>query len=112
ILLADERLWQATEVVAPGETARAYMAQQQQRQIWLDDGLWQQNPDPIRYPDGGLSAGNTLRVGDQVQQVEGILWQDERGYRLVPTSKPAFIQANPRPEAPAAKPERSLRVAS
>lgn len=112
ILLADERLWQATEVVAPGDPARAYMAQQQQRQIWLDDGLWQQNPDPIRYPEGGLSASNTLRIGDQVQQVEGFLWQDERGYRLVPTRKPEFIQANPRPEAPVAKLDNSLRVAS
>ncbi len=98
ILLADERLWQATEVVAPGEPARAYMAQQQQRQIWLDDGLWQQTPDPIRYPEGGLSASNTLRIGDQVQQVEGFLWQDERGYRLVPSRKPEFIQVVGSPE--------------
>ena len=32
--------------------------------ILLDDGNNQQNIDPTRHPVGGLSASNTLRVGD------------------------------------------------
>ncbi|MDX3774572.1 ExeM/NucH family extracellular endonuclease [Chromatiaceae bacterium AAb-1] len=112
ILLADERLWQATEIVAPGQQATEFEARQQQRQIWLDDGLWQQNPDPVVYPTGGLTAANTIRIGDTVSQVEGIIWQDQRGYKVIPVKQPRFTQTNPRPATPDAKPANHLRIAS
>lgn len=112
IMLADERLWQATEVMEPGDNARKYNEANELRSFWLDDGLWQQNPDPILYPSGELTAQNTLRTGDQIRQVEGFLIQDKRGYKLVPTKTPEFITANPRPKNPPAKAVHQLRVAS
>ncbi|MDP4537684.1 ExeM/NucH family extracellular endonuclease [Alkalimonas collagenimarina] len=112
LTLADKRLWTPTQIVEPGEAARAHAALQERRMLVLDDGLWQQNPDPLLYPPAGLSAEQGLRLGDIVTGVEGVLFQDQRGYRLVPTSQPDFQVTNPRPAAIVAKQAGELRVAS
>ncbi|CAM3797095.1 ExeM/NucH family extracellular endonuclease [Rheinheimera salexigens] len=112
ITLAAERLWIPTEIMSPGAEANALYQQQQQQMLVLDDGLWQQNPDPVRYPSPALSADNSLRIGDEVSNISGVLIEDKRGYRLVPTTNPVFITRNPRPAAPSAKPETGLRIAS
>lgn len=112
ILLADTRLMAPTQVVAPGEKAQRLTEQQHRQAIILDDGLWQQNPDPLPYPSTGLTAQSTLRVGDQVLNVAGIVHQDERGYRLLPTQQPTFVTANPRPAKPIATGKDELRIAS
>lgn len=112
ILLADRRLMVATEVKKPGAEAQAFEQQQQLHEIWLDDHSNRQNPEPIPYPTGGLSAEHTVRVGDEVRGVEGFLVQTKAGYRLLPTKAPTFVSANPRSPAPKAKPEGALRIAS
>ncbi|GHG62237.1 hypothetical protein GCM10010919_07390 [Alishewanella longhuensis] len=112
ILVADTRLMVPTQIVAPGEEAQRLTVQQDRQAILLDDGLWQQNPDPLPYPSTGLTAQSSLRVGDQVLNVEGIVHQDERGYRLLPTQQPNFVNANPRPDKPQATGENELRIAS
>lgn len=113
ITLADTRLMTATEVMTPGKDAVALSAVQQQRHMLvLDDGSYQQNPDPLRFGETLLTAANTLRVGDSVSKVEGVLLQDERGYRLVPTNTAHFHSTNPRPAAPDAKPAKALRIAA
>lgn len=112
ILLANARLMVPTQVVEPGDMARQLAQQQERQAILLDDGAWQQNPDPIPYPTTGLSAQSSLRVGDQVLNVEGIVHQDERGYRLLPTQQATFVTANPRPAKPAATQANELRIAS
>lgn len=112
ILLADTRLMVPTQVVAPGEKALQLNEQHTRQAILLDDGVWQQNPDPLPYPTTGLTAQSSLRVGDQVLNVEGIVHQDERGYRLLPTQQPQFVSANPRPAQPAATAMHELRIAS
>lgn len=113
ITLADKRLMTATEVMLPGKEAKALStAQQEKHMLVLDDGLYQQNPDPVVFPGGGLAADNTLRVGDTLTGVEGVLLQDERGYRLIPTKMPLFSAQNPRPPVPDAKAARALRIAS
>ena len=48
----------------PGPAAQARLAENNRSRIVLDDGVNDQNIDPTRYPQGGLSASNTLRVGD------------------------------------------------
>lgn len=112
LMLADQRLMMPTQIVVPGEAAQQMAADNARRSILLDDGSYRQNPDPLPYPDTSLSAYQTLRVGDQVLNVEGILHQDGRGYRLLPTARPAFVNSNPRPEAPAKTASNELRVAS
>ncbi|MBZ9611414.1 ExeM/NucH family extracellular endonuclease [Rheinheimera maricola] len=113
ITLADQRLMVPTEIMAPGEAAAKLNDTQQQRHMLvLDDGKYQQNPQPLQVGNISVSATNTVRVGDAVSQIKGVLLQDDRGYRLVPTVQPQFTRANPRPEKPASKPTRALRVAS
>lgn len=107
----DDRLFQPTQVAAPGAPALAVAEANARRSLLIDDELQNQNPDPIRFGRGGnsLSATNTLRGGDQVTGAVGVLtftWAGNRvsgnAYRLRPVGAlgggvPEFVPANPRP---------------
>jgi predicted extracellular nuclease/subtilisin-like proprotein convertase family protein len=121
LTLAAGRLQQPTNVVLPGAAANALQAANNLNWITLDDGSLLQNSDPIIYPTPlGLSALNTVRSGDSVSQLAGVLTQGNPGwstpgilYRIHPLSAPTFTATNPRPAAP--NPVRaggSLRVSS
>ena len=121
LTLANGRLRQPTNVVLPGAPANALQAANNLNWITLDDGSLLQNPDPIIYPTPlGLSALNTVRSGDEVTALAGVLTQGNPGwsspgilYRIHPLSPPTFTAANPRPAAP--NPVRAggtLRVSS
>ena len=112
ILLADKRLWIATDLYRPGKEANQLEQQQQLSQLWLDDGIFEQNPDPVIFPDGNLSATNTVRIGDTVQNLQGYLIETQQGYRLVAAQRPEFVATNARPAAPKAKAADHIRVAS
>lgn len=112
LVLANERLPVATEVALPGDASKALMAKQALQEITIDDASMKQNPQPVRFPTGDLSASNTVRVGDTVNKLQGYLLQTKAGYRLVVSQQPEFVATNPRPAAPAAKKAGELRVAS
>ncbi len=118
LALADQRLYQPTHIALPGADANAVLAENMRHGILLDDGSEQQNPDPIRWPaSAGLSAANTVRSGDRVSGVQGILtyrwsgWSGTNAWRIYPTGEdPTFTAANPRPTAIARNGQ--VRVAS
>ncbi|WP_430457246.1 ExeM/NucH family extracellular endonuclease [Rheinheimera sp.] len=112
LVLANERLPVATEVALPGDASKALMAKQALQEITIDDASMKQNPQPVRFPTGDLSASNTVRVGDTVNKLQGYLLQTKVGYRVVVSQQPEFVATNPRPAAPAAKKAGELRVAS
>lgn len=112
ILLSNGRLQQPTNVVAPGAAAQALQAQNLLNQILLDDGSNVQNPDPVIFPAPGLSASNTLRGGDTVAGLTGVLSYDFGEYRILPAATPAFVHSNPRGAAPATPAGTNLKVAS
>ncbi|CAI3803577.1 ExeM/NucH family extracellular endonuclease [Rheinheimera sp. MM224] len=112
LLLADKRLWVATELYRPGQAATAFEQQQRLSELTLDDGIFKQNPDPVIFPDGNLSAKNTVRVGDTVKNLQGYLIETKQGYRLVAAQVPDFEASNARTEAPKAKAADQIRVAS
>jgi hypothetical protein len=97
------RLRTPTNVVAPGAPAIELQDLNDRSRILLDDGNNQQNIDPTFYPQGGLSAANTLRVGDSLTGVTGVLDQRFGAYRVQPidTSTITFDHTNPRPASPA-----------
>ncbi len=103
-LSSDGRLYQPTQIVAPGAAANALQAQNNLNLITLDDGSNIQNPDPIPYPSPvppGLTANNTLRLGETTTGVTGVLDYDFNKYRIQPTTEPSFDTAtNPRPQQP------------
>ncbi len=110
------RLQQPTNVVAPGAPALALQAQNNLRKIILDDASQAQNVDPIVFGRGGqpLSASNTLRGGDTVTGLHGVMTYTWAGnaasgnaYRVRPIGSlggvsPDFQPTNPRPAVPPA----------
>jgi predicted extracellular nuclease len=99
-LSSGGRLYQPTNVAQPGAEADAVADENARRSIILDDGNTQQNADPIRYPAGGLSAGNVLRAGYTVSGLTGVLDQRFGAYRVQATVTPEFDAGNPRPVTP------------
>ena len=93
------RLDTPTNEVAPGDDAIALQEQNDLRRILLDDGLDIQNPDPVAYPQGGLSAENTLRVGDTLPSLTGVLGD---GFEPLPGAAGGADRVRPR--QPAARP--------
>lgn len=95
-----ERLWQPTEVLAPGPGAAARAEQDGRRLLVLDDarrGDWPSNLWPLPEP---LSASAPLRAGSRVHGVEGVVDQRFGNFRLQLTTALARIEQAPRPAPP------------
>ncbi|RYZ78835.1 MAG: DNA degradation protein EddB, partial [Moraxellaceae bacterium] len=112
VLLANGRLQTPTNSVSPGAAAIALQESNNLNKLILDDLNTKQNPDPVIFPAPGLSAINTLRSGDTVSNLSGIISYDFSKYRLLPTTTPNFEHSNPRPVAPAEVIGANLKVAS
>lgn len=107
VLSSGGRLPQPTNIAAPGAAALAVQAQNDRNRIVLDDEVNTQNRDPVVFGRGGnpLTASNTLRGGDEVTNVTGILSGAAAGglsYRVRPIGAlggglPMFVARNPRP---------------
>jgi predicted extracellular nuclease len=110
-LSSGGRLMQPTNVVAPGAAANALQAANDLNRILLDDGLSIQNPDPVKYPSPGLTAYNTLRSGDSVTNLVGVVDYAAASYRVHATQAPGFVATNARSATPAYV-GGSLKVAS
>ena len=100
--------------VAGYDSHRALVAA---RRVILDDGLRTSNAVPIRFLKAGATPDYSIRAGDQITDVTGVL-RFSRGsgssgietYRLMPTVDPQFDSINPRPAAPVVN--GAVRVAS
>ncbi len=112
VVASGGRLYTPTNVVAPGAPAVARQAANDLNRLVIDDGNVVQNPDPIVYPAPGLSALNTLRSGDTVMGLTGVISYTAGAYRMHPTQAPQFTAANPRTPVPTLAGGGSLRVAS
>lgn len=127
VLSSSDRLYQPTHRFAPGGSGSQRAAQQQANnlnQLIIDDVQNSQNPDPIRFGRNGtpLGANNTLRGGDTIVDLVGVLsygWggnsASPNAYRLRPLGAlgggaPDFQATNGRPTAPT--PGGNLKVAA
>ncbi|MBQ0960884.1 ExeM/NucH family extracellular endonuclease [Ideonella sp. 4Y11] len=115
-LSAGGRLETPTNRYRPGTAEAQDLADANaRRRIILDDGTSQQNPNPTPY----LGEGDTLRAGDTVAAVTGVVdyglaTSSSAGlgdYRIHPTEPVVFTRARPRTEAPPPLPG-NLRLAS
>jgi predicted extracellular nuclease len=86
-----------TNVVAPGAPANALQDLNNRSRIQLDDGSSVQNPLPL---PPYLGAGNTLRTGDFVAGVTGVLGYSFGLYEIHPTGPVTFTRVNDRPDTP------------
>lgn len=130
VLSSGGRLPQPTNVVDPGAAAVAQQATNNLNRLVVDDDLQVQNPDPIKIGRNGspLSATNTLRGGDTISGLTGVLTQTDattasnvpattdpvlyrlRPYNVLNGVNPNFQATNPRPALPVVT-SGSLRVA-
>jgi len=110
--LSSERLYIPTNVHVPGsDEAIALEASNYLDRIILDDGNSRQNPDSIPYPTGGLSAGNSLRLGDTILTLTAVVDYGFGEYYVVPTVAPTFKVSNARTSEPKLE-SGNLKVAS
>lgn len=96
--IASERLWVPTQITMPGPSARDHASYNFLRSLVLDDGSTLENPDPVPYPPPGLSIHHTVRSGDTVHHITGILVKMGDAYHIHPIQTPRFVASNPRPE--------------
>jgi predicted extracellular nuclease len=105
----DGRLFQPTEVAAPGAAADAVAADNARRLLLLDDGRNSKDPRELWFLPGGLDDRQPLRAGSVLRQVRGVLDQRRGKYRLQLTG-PLQVEQAPRPAPPTVPGD--LRIAS
>lgn len=100
VLSADGRLFNPTQIAEPGAPALASAEANRLRRLLLDDGSSSQNPATIVYPQPQLTASNTVRSGDTVQNLQGVLHYAFGEYRIQPTAPVQFVATNTRTSTP------------
>ena len=91
----DGRLWQPSELAAPGSAAaRRLAADNARRTLLLDDGSAQRDPATVWY----VKPGQALRTGTVLTGVQGIVEQRLGSWRVQLTTAPTIAP----PERPAA----------
>lgn len=92
----DGRLWQPSEVAAPGSAeAKRLAADNARRTLVLDDGSSKRDPATVWY----VKQGQPLRTGAVLTGVQGIVDARHGGWRLQLTVAPTIAAAE-RPAAP------------
>lgn len=102
VVSANGRQWNPTNNNAPGaigadNNSNSIADVNEPGRLLIDDGSSGQFPATVPY----LAADNTLRLGDTVTGLTGVLSFGFSNYRLQPTAPVNFVRANPRPTAPA-----------
>lgn len=97
-LPGEDRPYNPTAVEMPGADAQARAEANALRRITLDDGRADQNPDPLRHPNGNdFGLDNSFRGGDTVQNATGVLDFRFDLFRIQPTAPADYTATNPRP---------------
>ncbi|MBS3804879.1 MAG: ExeM/NucH family extracellular endonuclease [Oleiphilaceae bacterium] len=110
LTLAPTLQWVPTQHLVPGPDAHARGKTQEKQRLILDDASSRRNPRPVPYPPPALAYSNSVRAGDRITGLAGIIDYRFGAWRLQPTTTPVFESRKPRPPAPG-KPEGSnLRV--
>lgn len=99
-----------TESLPPGPEAVQLQEHQQLHRLLLDDNHGIRHPVPPPWPTPALTASNTVRAGDTVSQLDGVLDYRFGAWRLQPVTRPRFHADNHRPQVPDRATETSLRV--
>jgi LPXTG-site transpeptidase (sortase) family protein len=85
-----------TNVVSPGAAAIALQELNDRSRIQLEDGSTASNPNPAPY----IGVGNTLRAGDTLPGLTGVLNYSFGVYEIHPTEPITFTRVNFRTAAP------------
>lgn len=110
LILADRPQVVPTELLPPGQAAHDLAQKQALNRLRLDDNRSTRNPDPLPWPGPELAKGDSIRAGDRLGGLTGILDYRFGHWRLQTASAPELHRHNPRPEAPARSSATTLRV--
>ncbi|GEA13557.1 ExeM/NucH family extracellular endonuclease [Alteromonas sp. KUL49] len=111
--VSSERLMIPTnQYVASSADALALATANSQNTLIIDDGSSAQNLDNLPFPVGGLSHTNTLRLGDSVVNLEGVLHYSFGAYSVIPTQSINSVRTNPRISQPLLLTNGDVTVAS
>ncbi|MGM0450124.1 MAG: ExeM/NucH family extracellular endonuclease [Pseudomonadota bacterium] len=111
VTLADDRLYQPTQVAEPGPAAGRVAQRNRARRLRLDDGSRRQFPALPDWVVQQYESGQRLRVGDRLADLSGVLDYRYDAWRLQPTAPPEIETANPPPKTLARPEPGILRVA-
>jgi len=109
LALAAEDQVQPTEYLPPGDNAYRASLRNRKNRVLLDDNRSIRNPRPVPWPPAGLSS-TTVRSGDQVDGLVGVLDFRFDAWRIQPAQQPVFLDTNPREPAPASLARDSVRI--
>ena len=113
LTLSKGRLIIPTNIFSAGSTQAVALAEKNSRnRIILDDMNNTQNPENVIFPAPELSYQNTLRLGDTVTGLTGVVDYSFSEFRILPTQTPQFVATNARTYAPEFNGAGSLKVAS
>ena len=96
-LSVNHRLYNPTDITSPGPSAIAQQDLNDRSRIQLDDGSSAQNPQPLPPylgPDG------TLRAGDTIPSLTGVLNYSYGAYEIEPVGDITFTRVNNRQPTP------------
>ncbi|MEX0623915.1 MAG: ExeM/NucH family extracellular endonuclease [Saccharospirillum sp.] len=110
--VSQGRRYIPTEVATPGPDAFAVNAANDLNKLIIEDGISTQNPDPMRFPAPELSAYNSLRIGETLTSLSGVLNYSFGAYKLIPSGDLQLQGTNLRTAAPEDTLDRDMRVAS
>ncbi|TYC56745.1 ExeM/NucH family extracellular endonuclease [Marinobacter sp. BW6] len=100
---------QPTEHLPPGDDAYRASIRNRQNRVLLDDNRSIRNPRPIPWPPEGLSS-TTVRAGDRIDELVGVLDFRFDAWRIQPTQTPVFLTTNPREPASGSLPDDPVRI--
>lgn len=92
-----DRLYAPTQITEPGLLAMAQQMENDLARIQLDDGLTTQNPEPV---PPYFAADGTLRSGDSVTGLQGVMSYGFGSYEIQPVGEVNFVRENNRPTTP------------
>ncbi|NRA84482.1 MAG: ExeM/NucH family extracellular endonuclease [Gammaproteobacteria bacterium] len=98
--LGSQRHFAPTQVALPGTAAQEVAQQNSLDSLLVDDGLTQQNPETVIFPAPQLSASNTLRNGDTVSSLAGVIHYSFGKYQLLPSGPIIHSMTNTRLSEP------------
>ena len=112
LTVAAKPLYIPTNQHRPGSPEAVTLADENRRsKLVVDDLVNGTNPAIIKFPAPGLSASNTVRLGDTVSNLTGILDYSFNLWRLLP-DLPVQFAHQPRPTQPELPQAGSLRIGS
>ncbi|MBU2977602.1 ExeM/NucH family extracellular endonuclease [Alteromonas sp. C1M14] len=111
IWVSTERLFTPTQLYAPGSTEGAALAQSNGLDLLIIDDNADGYAESWMLPVEGFSPSNTIRSGDLITAVTGVMDYGYSAYRIRPISTPTLVADNPRTEAPELS-DGNLKVAS